>query len=122
MQELGLSLDDVCATHSPCKCSDLVAAATKPLRPQPAANGFPVSFLDLTAVYDLARRECTCGSDRERCRSGPHLVALNGCATACQEMNQHALARTYALRMLRMAPEIPEVGLNVDCVAHLPPL
>ncbi|CAK7271663.1 hypothetical protein SEPCBS119000_004721 [Sporothrix epigloea] len=75
-----------------CSCRDFVAVA-QTRRPQTKASiginvsilgvqgnnaSFPISELDLEAVYSLATdgRMCTCGSGRIRCSNPDHLAAL----------------------------------------------
>ncbi|KAL1894673.1 hypothetical protein Sste5346_005645 [Sporothrix stenoceras] len=125
-KEAGAPLDAIDPIGR-CSCRDFVAAA-QTRRPQTMTGGFggpppvagdgipfPISQLDMMAVYSLATDgpACSCGSGRIRCSLPDHLEALARLATVSSKLGFHDEAKCVGEWYMDLAPERPEGYLQV---------
>lgn len=62
---------------------------------------------DKQAIYKLASKSCSCGSDLQPCHVPAHHDGLNGMAVVCGRKKAFKDACKYALLLILVAPHIP---------------
>ncbi|ERT02278.1 uncharacterized protein SPSK_04941 [Sporothrix schenckii 1099-18] len=125
-KDAGVPLDAIDPVGQ-CSCRDFVAMA-QTRRPQTMSLGFgaptpaegenmpfPISELDLAAVYNLATRNpvCTCGSGRLHCTEPDHLAALDRLAAVASKLGRHEDVSRIGQWYMDLAPQHAEGYLHV---------
>lgn len=96
-RKLGLNLKEI--QISRCHCKDF--------------ESLPISNSPRLAMYTLAKRQCTCGSDVFHCNVPSHLHALDGMIAAYEKLGAPTKARQYATLFIITSPRAPEGYLRL---------
>jgi hypothetical protein len=96
-KKLGLSLNEI--QISRCHCKDFESLSTE-ASPK-------------LAMYTLAKRPCTCGSDVFHCNVPGHASALDGIIATYEKLGAPAKARQYATLLIITCPRAPEGYLRL---------
>lgn len=96
-KKLGLSLKEI--QISRCHCKDFESLST--------------SNSPKLAMYTLAKRACTCGSDVFHCNVPCHLNALDGVIATYEKLEAPVKARQYATLLIITSPRAPEGYLRL---------
>ncbi|KAI7788125.1 hypothetical protein LA080_012189 [Diaporthe eres] len=96
-KKLGLNLKEI--QISRCHCKDFESLST--------------SNSPKLAMYTLAKRACTCGSDVFHCNVPCHLNALDGVIATYEKLEAPVKARQYATLLIITSPRAPEGYLRL---------
>lgn len=96
-KKMGLSLRDI--QISRCHCKDF--------------ESLPTVNSPKLAMYTLAKRACTCGSDVFHCNAPSHLNALDGIIATYEKLEASVRARQYATLLIITSPRSPEGYLRL---------
>lgn len=94
---MGLSLKEI--QISRCHCKDF--------------ESLPTVNSPKLAMYTLAKRSCTCGSDVFHCNAPSHLNALDGIIATYEKLEAPVKARQYATLLIITSPRSPEGYLRL---------
>lgn len=96
-KKMGLSLKEI--QISRCHCKDF--------------ESLPTLNSPKLAMYRLAKRACTCGSDVFHCNVPSHLNALDGIIATYEKLEAPVKARQYAILLIITSPRFPEGYLRL---------
>lgn len=96
-KKLGLSLKEI--QISRCHCKDF--------------ESLPIPGSHKLAMYTLAKRPCTCGSDVFHCNVPGHLDALEGVIATYEKLQVPVKARQHATLLIITSPRAPEGYLRL---------
>ncbi|EFW99078.1 f-box domain containing protein [Grosmannia clavigera kw1407] len=112
----GVPLNTICPIGR-CSCKNFVAAAQtrrQQQQQQERRDPFPISQLDLDAVYRLATsRGCSCGSGRVRCDERSHVAVVDRMAMVAARLGRHDEALRLAQSIVDLAPQRAEGYLRL---------
>lgn len=96
-KKMGLSLKEI--QISRCHCKDF--------------ESLPPLGSPRLAMYTLAKRACTCGSDVFHCNVASHLNALDGMIATYEKLEAPVKARQHATLLVITSPRAPEGYLRL---------
>lgn len=96
-KKMGLSLKEI--QISRCHCKDF--------------ESLPTLNSPKLAMYTMAKRPCTCGSDVFHCNAPGHLNALDGVIATYEKLEAPVKARQYATLLIITSPRAPEGYLRL---------
>lgn len=96
-KKMGLSLKEIQISRCHCKNFESLSTSVSPK----------------LAMYTLAKRACTCGSDVFHCNVLAHLNALDGIIATYEKLEAPVKARQYATLFIITSPRAPEGYLRL---------